>query len=118
MAVSTRPSAVVLGCADPRALAEFYRNVTRGEITHSDGDSVCLGDGPLQLAFQRIDGYRAQQWPESPAHAHLDFTVADLAAAEEELLVLGATKPDFQPGEGQWTVLIDPEGHPFCISAA
>lgn len=118
MAVNAQPSAVVLGCADPKALAEFYRSMTRGEITHSDDDSVCLGGGPIQLAFQRIDGYQAQQWPGSPTHAHLDFTVDDLDAAAAELLALGAARPDFQPGEGQWTVLIDPEGHPFCICAA
>ncbi|WP_160330419.1 VOC family protein [Sphaerimonospora mesophila] len=26
----------------------------------------------------------------------------------------GATKPQFQPGDG-WIVLADPEGHLFCV---
>jgi hypothetical protein len=38
-------------------------------------------------------------------------------AETERLLTLGATVPDFQPGQGQWTVLADPEGHLFCIAA-
>ena len=37
--------------------------------------------------------------------------------AERELLELGATKPADQPGE-TWTVLLDPEGHPFCLTKA
>jgi hypothetical protein len=32
------------------------------------------------------------------------------------LLELGAAKPDFQPGEDRWRVLLDPAGHPFCIT--
>jgi hypothetical protein len=43
--------------------------------------------------------------------------VTDLNVATKELLALGAAKPEFQPGEGQWTVLTDPEGHLFCIAA-
>ncbi|CCH29766.1 hypothetical protein BN6_24520 [Saccharothrix espanaensis DSM 44229] len=25
-------------------------------------------------------------------------------------------KPDFEPGDGNWLLLADPEGHLFCIS--
>jgi predicted enzyme related to lactoylglutathione lyase len=99
-------------------LAEFYQTITGWQITHSDGDSAYLGEGPIQLAFQRVDGYQGPRWPDVAKHAHLDFTAADLDAMTKELLALGATKPDFQPGEGRWTVLADPEGHPFCIAAA
>jgi hypothetical protein len=31
-------------------------------------------------------------------------------------VTLGATKPDFQPGGGDWIVLQDPEGHLFCLA--
>jgi Glyoxalase-like domain len=48
---------------------------------------------------------------------HLDFTVAEVNQAVTELLALGATKPDFQPGDGQWVVLADPEGHLLCLAA-
>jgi len=27
----------------------------------------------------------------------------------------GATRPQFQPGDGDWTVLADPAGHVFCL---
>ncbi|MFI0357468.1 VOC family protein [Actinomadura sp. 9N407] len=111
------PTAIIIDCADPRSLAEFYRKVTGWEITDSDDDSAYLGEGPIQLAFQRVPGYQGPGWPDKAKHAHLDFKVADPDVATKELLALGATKPDFQPGEGEWTVLTDPEGHPFCIAA-
>jgi len=118
MAANAELTAIIIDCADPKALAGFYQNVTGWQITHSDDDSAYLGDGPIQLAFQRVDGYEGPRWPDAAKHAHLDFTAADLDATAKELLALGATKPDFQPGEGQWTVFADPEGHPFCIAAA
>jgi predicted enzyme related to lactoylglutathione lyase len=117
-AANAELTAIIIDCADPKALAGFYQNITGWQITHSDDDSAYLGEGPIQLAFQRVDGYQGPRWPDAAKHAHLDFTVADLDATTKELLALGATKPDFQPGEGHWTVLADPEGHPFCIAAA
>lgn len=117
MAVTAELTAIIIDCAAPKALAEFYENLTGWEITHSDDDSAYLGAGPIQLAFQRVADYRGPSWPDAAKHAHLDFKVTDGEGAIERLLALGATKPDFQPGEGQWTVLADPEGHLFCIAA-
>ncbi|WP_443057852.1 VOC family protein [Streptomyces sp. KLMMK] len=48
----------------------------------------------------------------------LDLTFADVEAAERCLVGLGAAKPAHQPGGNHWTVLLDPSGQPFCISAA
>lgn len=118
MTVHAELAAIIIDCTSPKMLAEFYQNVTGWKITHGDDDSAYLGEGPIQLAFQRVDGYRGPGWPDSGKHAHLDFTVADVESATEQLLALGATKPVFQPGEGKWTVLADPEGHLFCIAAA
>ena len=110
---------VVLDCADPGPLAEFYCAVTGWKVTYSDDDSVQVGDGgPIQLGFQRVEGYRPPGWPDPAKQAHLDVSVDDLTATVKKVLALGATKPDFQPGGGDWTVLIDPAGHPFCLVAA
>ncbi|MGI5493269.1 VOC family protein [Microtetraspora malaysiensis] len=117
MAVHAELTAIIIDCAAPKALAEFYENLTGWKITHCDDDFAYLGDGPIQLAFQRVDGYQGPGWPDAAKHAHLDFKVADLEVTIKELVALGATKPDFQPGEGQWTVLADPEGHLFCVAA-
>jgi predicted enzyme related to lactoylglutathione lyase len=109
-------SAVVIDCTEPAALAEFYRKVTGWDITSSDADAAYLSEnGAIQLGFQRIANYSPPGWPDDAKHFHLDFTVDDVAAAVRELLTLGATKPQFQPGGDGWTVLADPEGHPFCL---
>ncbi|MBL0003026.1 MAG: hypothetical protein IPP00_03195 [Actinomycetales bacterium] len=48
---------------------------------------------------------------------HLDLAVDDLDAAAVRCVELGATLPDEQPGES-WRVLLDPSGHPFCLTQA
>ena len=108
---------IVLDCADPGPLAEFYRAVTGWKVTSSDDDSVYLGEDGVQLALVRVPGYQPPAWPGSDKQAHLDFQVADIDLAVKQLLELGATKPEFQPGDGQWTVLADPQGHLLCLVA-
>jgi catechol 2,3-dioxygenase-like lactoylglutathione lyase family enzyme len=116
MTALVRLSTVVLDCADPEPLAEFYRKATGWEVTYRDADTVQLGDGgPVQLGVQRVADYRGPGWPDPAKHVHLDFAVGDLAAAERELLALGAARPEFQPGAGDWVVLTDPAGHPLCL---
>ncbi|MFI9360343.1 VOC family protein [Kitasatospora sp. NPDC053057] len=119
MSALVQLSTIVIDCADPAALAAFYQKATRWEITYNDHDFASLGAGTaVQIAFVHIDGYQAPGWPNPAKHMHLDFTVADLDAAADELLALGASKPEDQPGEGKWIVLTDPEGHPFCLTTA
>ncbi|MEU5761207.1 VOC family protein [Nocardia sp. NPDC047648] len=89
MTVHTELAAIDIDCASPKAPAEFYRNVIGWKITHADHDSAYLGEGPIHVEN-----------------------------ATGKPLALGASKPDFQPGEGRWTVLADPEGHLFWIAAA
>ncbi|THV30858.1 VOC family protein [Glycomyces paridis] len=109
---------VVLDAADPEALAAFYGKVTGWPVAYRDEDTVQLGGGALSLGFQRVAGYRGPGWPDDAKHCHLDFAVADVGQAVESLLAAGATRPEFQPGGGDWTVLADPEGHLLCLSAA
>jgi hypothetical protein len=45
---------------------------------------------------------------------HLDVVVDDLDTAEAEVIALGATKAEFQPGT-TFRVMLDPAGHPFCL---
>ncbi|MET8312055.1 VOC family protein [Micromonospora sp. NPDC005173] len=107
---------VILDCADPGPLADFYRAVTGWEVTYRDEDCVQLGNGgQIQLGLQRVDGYRPSGWPDVAKQAHLDFKVIDVGHAVKELLAIGATMPEFQPGGDEWVVLADPQGHLFCL---
>ncbi|WP_405876612.1 VOC family protein [Streptomyces sp. NBC_01136] len=113
-------TAITLDCADPEALAAFYRQATGLEL-HPKSDSDFAGltreDG-LSIGFQRVDDYQAPRWPGQtlPQQVHLDFVVDDLDEAEALLLKSGATKPVHQPGGDRWRIFTDPAGHPFCLT--
>ncbi|TQM02304.1 VOC family protein [Pseudonocardia kunmingensis] len=112
-----RVQAVVLDSERPAALAEFYRSVLGGEITESGDDYVALAADGVALAFQVVADGGPPAWPHGGRRLHLDVAVPDLDAARARLVELGARVPDFQPGGGEWIVLLDPEGHPCCIAA-
>ncbi|MGW2443473.1 VOC family protein [Streptomyces sp. NPDC001494] len=114
-----RYAAVTFDCADPAEMARFYGESLGMSILYSSDDFVLLGrEGATGLGFNRLAGYRPPTWPD-PAQekqAHIELGVDDLDIAEKRLLDLGATKPAFQPQPERWRVLLDPAGHPFCIT--
>ncbi|MGC7096290.1 VOC family protein [Amycolatopsis lurida] len=114
-------TAITLDCADPTALAVFYQKATGFGLHPASSDEFAglTGDNGLALGFQRVEDYRPPQWPGQsvPQQLHLDFAVQNLDDAESALLDLGATKPDGQPDEDRFRVLLDPAGHPFCLVA-
>ena len=116
-------SLVVIDCPDPVALANFYSQLTGfemeplGEMEPKDVKWFdLLRDGKAVIGFQRIENFVAPTWPAGPVpqQIHLDFDVADLDKAEVEVLAVGASKSEFQPGE-TFRVFLDPIGHPFCL---
>ena len=72
-------------------------------------------DPGLLLIPQRVADYEPPSWPGSSI-VHLDLTAgAELALAERRAVTLGAQIVDPQP-DPRWRVLLDPAGHPFCIT--
>jgi predicted enzyme related to lactoylglutathione lyase len=71
------------------------------------------------LGFGRVENYQRPEWPNTKGSKqfHFDLAVDDLDAAAKAAVQLGATVPDEQPGE-TWRVLLDPAGHPFCLTNA
>jgi predicted enzyme related to lactoylglutathione lyase len=108
-------------CADPAALAEFYRSVLDwGPAQVSDDGHWVTLTNPLggpRFEFQRVDGYQPPEWPSEtrPQQAHLDLDVPDIDAAHGRVLALGAKLLDDKPKT--FRVYADPEGHPFCLCA-
>ena len=111
-------SGVALDCPDTMALARFYSDLSGWPVYSRSDDSWAQLDtgNPWTLAFQRVDDYRAPAWPgqDVPQQYHLDFDVPDLDEGEKNVLALGATKADYQPGT-TFRVFLDPVGHPFCL---
>ncbi len=113
-----RLAAVSLDTADPKPVSEFYRQLLGLEVFFESDDFVALKGAAVLLTFQRVADHRPPDWPEGPApkQVHLELSVDDLEVAEQEALALGATKPTTQPARDKWRVLLDPAGHPFCIT--
>ncbi|WP_327153556.1 VOC family protein [Streptomyces tubercidicus] len=114
-----RYSAVTFDCPDPAELARFYSEILGLPVILSTDHFVLLAqEGAAGLGFNYLADYRRPTWPDSSQEkqAHIELGVDDLDAAQTHLLSLGATKPEFQPDPDRWRVLLDPAGHPFCIS--
>ena len=108
---------VNIDSADPAGQAKFYAAALGWEVTYSDDNyGMVEGDG-TKIGFGKVDHFRPAPWPDeaSAKRFHLDLQVDDLDDATERLCALGASQPDFQPGDGRWRVLLDPDGQPFCL---
>ncbi|MEV8326463.1 VOC family protein [Kitasatospora sp. NPDC056731] len=112
---------LVLDCPDPAVLARFYAGLLGGEVDRPDPrwslgegwSTLHLDDGTV-LSFQGVVDHRPPRWsdPAHPQQAHLDIDVEDLAAAEREVLALGAVRLH---DAGRWRIYADLAGHPFCL---
>jgi predicted enzyme related to lactoylglutathione lyase len=109
-------AAVVADCADPPAVTGFWQLATGWGRAASVSDGVSLrspeGVGPYLELLPSGDVKRAKN------RMHLDVAPLadeDHAAAVRALLRAGAVPVDVGQGEGNWTVLADPEGSEFCV---
>ncbi|GAA4606955.1 catechol 2,3-dioxygenase-like lactoylglutathione lyase family enzyme [Actinoplanes octamycinicus] len=111
-------AAVVIACADPRAMARFWGEAmgwTPHEITadHARLRSAS-GSGPF-LEFRRTSAL-----DEIRHRLHLDvvpYRGSDQVTEVARLRDLGATPADVGQGDVSWVVLADPEGNEFCVLA-
>jgi predicted enzyme related to lactoylglutathione lyase len=109
-------AAVVVDCADPRAMARFWGEAMDWTLHEVSDDHARLrspkGVGPC-LEFLRAPGVQTVRH-----RAHLDlvpYRGDDQAAEAARLQTLGATLVDVGQGDVSWTVLADPEGNEFCV---
>jgi predicted enzyme related to lactoylglutathione lyase len=109
-------AAVVVDCADPRAMARFWGEAMDWNVHQVTGDFAGLrsakGVGPY-LEFLRTPDVKTVK-----NRVHLDlrpYPGDDQAAEVARLLALGATPADVGQGDVSWTVLADPEGNEFCV---
>ncbi|MGO4189322.1 VOC family protein [Pseudarthrobacter sp. TAF60_1] len=111
-------AAVVVNCADPRAMARFWSETMDWTLHEVTDDHARLrsakGVGPY-LEFLRTPALQAW-WN----RVHLDlmpYPGDDQAAEVERLKTLGATDADVGQGDAPWVCLADPEGNEFCVLA-
>ena len=111
---------VTLDSSDARRDAAFWAAVLGWEVTAVEDEYAMLsGPGGVALGLGTLADHEAPGWPNAHGSKqfHFDLAVDDLDAAAADIVGLGATLPDEQPGE-TWRVLLDPSGHPFCLTLA
>lgn len=114
-----RLAAVSLDAVEIGPEAEFWRDLLGLKIIWQNEDFVALrGAAAVLITVQRVADHRVPQWPtgEVPKQLHLEVAVVDLDGGERAAVALGATVASVQPSPDRWRVLIDPAGHPFCLS--
>ena len=107
---------LVLDCADPVALADFWSAALGYTTLGGAGGYVLLVDGTGQQPKLLLQGV-----PEEKAgknRMHLDIEVGDIEAEATRLEGLGArrvaTEQMHEHGTS-WVLMTDPEGNEFCV---
>ncbi|MCL8252853.1 VOC family protein [Aeromicrobium fastidiosum] len=113
---------IVLECAEPAPLAEFWAAVLDRPVVQRDDDWWALErrPGEARMCFQVVDAFEPPAWPgeHGEQQAHLDVEVDDLDVARTAVLGLGARRLGDvveEPDDRPWQVFADPAGHPFCL---
>lgn len=112
-------AAVVVRCADPRAMARFWGTAIDWTVHEVTDDRARLrsatGVGPYLELVRASDATGAR------SRVHLDlmpYAGDDQAAEAAHLRSLGATDADVGQGDASWVCLADPEGNEFCVLTA
>ena len=115
--------AVTIDCQSPDALSDFYARMLGWEKTYADAQYTFIASPkcPVRIGFQKNEAYIPLVWPEKPGEqqqmVHIDFKVNDkeeMKQMVQHAIACGARAAEEQYSDG-WTVMLDPEGHPFCI---
>jgi len=111
---------ITFDCPNANELADFYVKLSGWdkEISSNEWAAIRTPEDIL-LVFQTVENYTPPIWPwkdgEQQQMAHIDFKVDNLQESEDFALKSGAKKADVQYYDTS-TVMLDPAGHPFCLS--
>lgn len=119
-----RLSSVVLDSGNAKELSDFYAKLLGWEkkvYNHGEnGDWIVLRnkeESTTRLVFQEVIDYKKPEWPNKENSQqqmmHLDFYSDNVEDDVKHAISCGAYLAESQSGD--WKVLIDPAGHPFCI---
>lgn len=122
----------VIDAFEPVALARFYERLLGWPIVEIEGPRPGFPDndgwaklrspaGTMKIEIQWEPNFVRPTWPtvggEQTMMMHLDISVDDLDVGVAWAIESGATVADHQP-QPDVRVMLDPEGHPFCLFAA
>jgi predicted enzyme related to lactoylglutathione lyase len=107
---------LVLDCADPEKLAEFWAPALGYLNLGTAGAYVALypnGTPGPKFLLQKVDEPKAVK-----NRMHFDIEAPDIQAEADRLVALGATIVSEAPCSehgSTWLLMTDPEGNEFCV---
>jgi hypothetical protein len=106
---------LVIDCADPARLAEFWAAVLDGRVTSDDyGCLQVAGSSPEmpRLTFIEVPAAKSVK-----NRLHIDLNPVSCTQEQEvdRIIGLGAKRIDIGQGSVTWVVLADIEGNEFCV---
>ena len=112
---------LMIDCADAGRARDFWASLTGWKKTAAFG-CLALKTDVLTILFAETDIPHAPPvWPEEPGaqqkQFHLDLAVDNLRRAVKKAIRLGGARPAKQYNNTREIVtMLDPDGHPFCLS--
>ena len=112
--VKARVSGIAIDCPDSAALCAFYAALLDIEAVNEGLMIAGNENGGVEVWFQQVENYVPPTWPsqERGQQLHLDFECEDRNEMIQRAIDLGAKK---MGDERNFTVMLDPAGHPFCL---
>lgn len=114
---------VVLDCADPETLADFWQAVVGFEVRTGDGEPyVTLSDSSLRRPLNHLTLQKVPEPKSVKNRCHIDLYARNVAAEVDRIIGLGATElsrlPEGATGDDLlYATLADPEGNELCVVA-
>ena len=102
---------IIIDCADPERLAEFWSGLLERPIKGQKGPYVWLtrSVGGMGLGFQKVEEPR-----QFKNRVHVDISGPDIAEIKHHVEALGGRRLDGYE-HGGFLVMADPEGNEFCV---
>ncbi|MFI9027838.1 VOC family protein [Streptomyces sp. NPDC053560] len=117
---------LVLDCAEPEPVAEFYAKLLGAELPAELGVELIeiTSRNGTRMAFRRDHGAAPSSWPRpddsQQAHLHLTVPKDRMDDVERQVIDYGGSPMDSQRSEGteELRTFRDPAGHPFTLRSA
>ena len=110
---------VMVDCADEKELQNFYAALLGWEKATLFARPAVKSPNGIVFLFCEESDYIPPVWPEQSGkqqkQMHFDFQVESVPEAAARAEALGAVRARAQFGGEQFTTMLDPAGHPFCL---
>ncbi len=102
---------IIMDCADPERLAEFWSALLERPIKGRKGQYVWLtrSAGAMGLGFQQVEELKRHK-----NRVHIDISGPDIAEIKDRIEALGGRRLDGYD-DGGFLVMADPEDNEFCV---